>query len=105
MKRFFPQKSLFGFPLLSSWQSTFGAYGMLIPMFVLLPLFGDDPHELKAGYLFLLLLNVSTLILTFNSIQQKKNNYSLLWIIINIPLWCLVPMETSFLIYGIKGLI
>jgi len=105
MRKILPQKSLFGFSILGSWQSTVSVYGLLISLFVLIPFLGNDPLELKAGYLFLLLLNLSTLILTFNSIQQNNKKPVFLWILINLPLWCLIPMEIRFLVYGIKGLL
>ncbi len=104
MKKIFPQKSLFGFSILGSWHSSFAAYGMLLSLFILLPLFGNKPHELRAGYLFLLLLNLSTLILTFNSIQQKNKKPLLLWIVLNLPLWLLIPMEIRIVFHSINQL-
>ena len=105
MRKLLPQKSLFGFSILGSWQSTFSAYSLLALLFVLHPFFGNESIELKAGYLFLLLLNLSTIILTFNSTQQNNKKPFFFWLLLNLPLWCLIPMEISFLFYGIKGLI
>tara|TARA_Y100001968_G_scaffold333428_1_gene396206 strand:+ start:3558 stop:3890 length:333 start_codon:yes stop_codon:yes gene_type:complete len=91
--------------LLGSWQSTFTAYGMLIILFAILPFFGHSPVQIKAGYLIIILVNLSTLILTFNAIKQKNKKPFILWMLINSPLWLFIPIEISILLNGIKGLI
>ena len=105
MKIPFPNKSIFGFRILGSWQSTLSAYLFLVPLFLLPPWFGSKPLELKAGSLFLVVLNLSIIILTFNSIQQKNKTPIYLWVIMNIPLWCLLPLEMRLLFHSFKELL
>ena len=105
MKISFPTKSIFGFRILGSWQSTFSAYVLLVPLSLLPPLFGSKPLEQKAGFLFLLVLNLSIIILTLNSIQQKNKTPIYLWVIMNIPLWSLLPLEMRLLFHSFKELL
>ena len=105
MKIPFPNKSIFGFRVLGSWKSTLSAYLLLVPLFLLPPLFGSKPIELKAGFLFSIVLYLSIIILTFNSIQQKNKRPIYLWVIMNIPLWCLLPLEVRFLFHSFKELV
>ena len=99
------QKSLFGFRILSAWQSTLSAYLMLVPLFLLPPFFGFKSLELKAGYLFLIVINLSIIILTFNSLIQKNKSSLYAWILFNFPLWCLLPLEFRILFSSFKELV
>ena len=105
MKILFPKKSIFGFRILGAWQSTIAAYLMLVPLYLFPPLFGSKPLELKAGFLFLIVLNLSIIILTLNSIQQKNKKAIYLWVFINVPLWCLLPLEMRLLFNSCKELV
>tara|TARA_Y100001968_G_scaffold295693_1_gene303304 strand:+ start:1034 stop:1354 length:321 start_codon:yes stop_codon:yes gene_type:complete len=105
LKLSFPRKSLFGFRILGAWQSTIAAYLMLLPLYLLPPLFGAKPLEIQAGFLFLIVLNLSIIILTLNSIQQKSKTSIYLWVLINFPLWCLLPFEVRLLYYSFKELV
>ena len=105
MKFDFPSKSIFGFDVLGSWQSTFASYGMMSLLFCLPPFFGDKPVELKAGYLFLIIVNSSIIILTLNSLKRKKKRPSYLWWLLNIPLLFLFPIFIRILFLSAKQLI
>ena len=105
MKISLPEKSIFGFRILGSWQSTLSAYFLLVPLYLLPPLFGSRPIELKAGFLFLIVLNLSIIILTFNSIQQNNKTPIYLWVIMNIPLWCLLPLEMKLIFHSFTELL
>ncbi len=100
-----PQKSIFGFRILTAWQSTFAAYLMLIPLLLLPPSFGVKPLELKAGLLFFIVINLSIIILTINSLIQKNKSYFYNWILFNFPLWCLLPLEFKLLFSSFKSLV
>tara|TARA_Y100001970_G_scaffold294164_1_gene447829 strand:+ start:11947 stop:12306 length:360 start_codon:yes stop_codon:yes gene_type:complete len=101
----FPKKSLFGFKILGAWHSTIAAYLMLIPLFKIPPFFGTKVHEIKSGYIFLIIINLSIIILTINSIQQKKRNNLYLWFITNLPLWLLIPLEFKILLSSFRALL
>ena len=61
--------------------------------------------ELISGNLFLIIINLSLIILTFNSIKQRGKSPIYFWIIMNLPLWIFIPMEANLLISAFKNLI
>tara|TARA_B100000965_G_scaffold406391_1_gene445086 strand:- start:6758 stop:7087 length:330 start_codon:yes stop_codon:yes gene_type:complete len=101
----FPKKSLLGRPLLNSKLSTISAYFLLIILFISKPLFGNEPMQIMAGFGFIVLLNLSCIILIINSIKQRKKKKSFDWVIVNLPLWISIPLQVRYLIYGITGLL
>ena len=96
------KKSLFGYRLLSSWESTFASYIFLLNLYILPRFFGNESFEIKAGKLFLILITLSILVLIFNSIKQKNKKPIKLWIILNVPLWISLPKVIGILILTIK---
>jgi len=59
--------------------------------------------EKIAGNLFLLIMNGSLLILTFNSLYQKNKRPLIIWLILSIPLWILIPTEIRIILYVLKS--
>lgn len=105
MKFFFPKKSILGFQILSSWQSIGSSYFLLFLFYSLAPNFGREQIQLIAENVFLILINISILILTINSIYQKNKKPLILWLILSFPLWILVPLEIRIILYALKNLL
>ena len=105
MKNFIPKKSILGFQVLSSWQSVGSSYFLLLFFYFLAPNFGKEQIQIFAENLFLILLNMSLLILTLNSIYQKKKRPLILWLILSFPLWILVPVEIRIILYAFNNLL
>ena len=96
MKIKFPEKSLFGFKILNSKASFFGAYFFLIINWILIPKFGFKIEELIAGYLFVIISNISFLILLINSFLRKKTKK--FFNVFTFPLVLYSPISIFFLI-------
>ncbi len=105
MKFIFPKKSILGFQILSSWQSIGSSYFLLFIFYFLAPSFGKEQIQIIAENLFLILLNISVLILTINSIYQKNKKPLILWLILSFPLWILVPLEIRIILYALNSLL
>ena len=98
----FPKKSLFGFRILNSFHSTLGAYGLTIWLLIQIRLFNYYDIDSLLSDLFIIISNLSILILTINSIiQALKKNIKILWIILNLPLWIYIPFLLRVLIESI----
>ena len=78
-----PQKSLFGFEILSSLQSSLSCYLLLIIGRFLNPLFGFDKIQKITGSLFNIVLNISFLILMINLIIKRKKLPKINFIFLN----------------------
>tara|TARA_B100001989_G_C24550957_1_gene474696 strand:- start:6874 stop:7215 length:342 start_codon:yes stop_codon:yes gene_type:complete len=100
-----PRKSIFGFKILSSWDSIFSSYILLILFYFLAPKFGKEEIQIIAENLFLIILNFSLLILTFNSIIQKNKKPKILWTITSLPLWIFLPIEIKIILYATKNML
>ena len=68
----FPQKSIFGFKILSSLQSSISCYILLFIGKNLNLLFGNSEINIIAGSLFNIVLNSSIVILIANLIIKRK---------------------------------
>ena len=81
-----PQKSILGFKVLTSLQSTFSAYLLLLSGWLLNPFFGITYKQLLSGSIFNIFLNISLIILILNLIdkrsQLKKTNFILINLIL-----------------------
>ena len=104
MKSLIPKKSIFGFKILNSWSSIYSSYFLLLFFYLVAPNFGEEPIERVAENLFLLIINGSLLILTFNSIYQKNKRPFIFWLILSIPLWILIPFEIRIIFYVLKSI-
>ena len=101
----FPRKSIFGQKILSSKESVFFAYFLIVLQYSLAPMFGSDLQHIISGIFFLLICNLSILILTSNSIIQRRRNFSKFWILFNVPLWFLIPIQISIIYKAIFYLV
>lgn len=90
MKNLLPNKSLFGFSILNSSQSIIFSYTFIVFSFFVTPLFGVENYQLISGSFFILLINISTIILIANSFLQKRK-YSFYWWLAFAPLSLYFP--------------
>ena len=91
-----PQKSLFGFKVLSSLQSSFSCYLLLLIGKFLNPLFGSEKVHLIAGSLFNIILNLSIVILTVNITIKRKQLEKKYFIFLNLFLFFYLPIALYF---------
>lgn len=87
-----PQKSLFGFKVLSSLQSTFSCYLLLLIGKFLNPLFGSEEVHLITGSLFNIVLNLSIVILIVNITIKRKQLEKIYFIFLNLFLYLYLPI-------------
>ena len=101
----FLRSYLFNKRVLSTWESTFSAYGILCILFFILPLIDNEYSKQNIKYMLFILLGVSIFILVLNSTIQKGKRPISLWIIINFPLWFTIPIQIDLISKGIQGLL
>ena len=92
-----PQKSLFGFKVLSSLQSTFSCYLLLLIAKFLNPFFGSEPVHLITGSLFNIILNLSIVILIVNITIKRKQLDKKYFILFNLFLFFYLPIALFFI--------
>ena len=83
----FPQKSIFGFKILSSLQSSISCYILLFIGKNLNLLFGNSEINIIAGSLFNIVLNSSIVILIVNLIIKRKQINKFYFIFLNFILF------------------
>ena len=88
----FPQKSIFGFKILSSLQSTISCYILLFIGKNLNLLFGSSKINIIAGSSFNIILNSSVVILIINLIIKRKQIKNFYFIFINFALFIYLPI-------------
>ena len=88
----FPQKSIFGFKILSSLQSTISCYILLFIGKNLNLLFGNSKVNIIAGSLFNIVLNSSIVILIINLIIKRNQIKKIYFIFLNFPLFIYLPI-------------
>ena len=88
----FPQKSIFGFKILSSLQSSISCYILLFIGKNLNILFGNSEINIIAGSLFNIVLNSSIVILIFNLIIKRKQINKFYFIFLNFILFIYLPL-------------
>ena len=100
-----PKKSIFGFKLLSSKESSLSAYFLNFLILLLSPYFGNSPKEITASLLFNIIAITSILILNLNLfLKRREIKKSFFWII-NFPLFLYLPINLFDLIKNIIFLI
>ncbi len=87
-----PQKSILGFNVLSSLQSTISCYFLLIIGRFFNPLFGSNQLEIITGSLFNILLNISIVILIINVFIKRKQLPKIKFIFLNSLLFIYLPL-------------
>ena len=88
----FPQKSIFGFKILSSLQSTISCYILLFIGKNLNLLFGNSKINIIAGSLFNIILNSSVVILIINLIIKRNQIKKIYFIFLNFALFVYLPI-------------
>ena len=87
----FPQKSIFGFEILSSIQSSIACYLLLFFGKILNNYFGLSNIQILAGSLFNLLLNLSIVVLIINLFIKRKEIKKVNFIFFNLLLFIYFP--------------
>ncbi len=100
-----PQKSIFGFEILSSLHSSLSCYLLLIIQRFLNPLFGSDQLQMIAGSLFNIVLNISIVILIVNLIIKRKQIQNKYFIFLNSLLFIYLPAAIYIIFKYMKYLI
>ncbi len=88
-----PQKSIFGFKILSSLHSSIACYIILIIGKLLNPLFGLSRIQLIAGSFFNIILNISFLILVLNLFIKRRQIQKIYFIFLNFLLFLYLPLS------------
>ena len=100
-----PQKSIFGFKVLSSVQSSIACYILLIIGKILNPFFGFSQIQIISGSLFNIVLNLSFLILLINLIIKRKQIQKIYFIFLNFLLLLYLPFSLYDIWQQIKNLL
>ena len=100
-----PQKSIFGFKVLSSVQSSIACYILLIIGKILNPFFGFSQIQIISGALFNVVLNLSFLILLINLLIKRKQIQKFYFILLNFLLLLYVPFSLYDIWEQIKNLL
>ncbi len=101
-----PQKSIFGFKVLNYNESIISSYLLLTFSYFLYIKFGSNKLELISGYLFLIISNLSLIILIINALSKriKKLNYRylvLLPLLLHLPLSLIIILESNIRLFEI----
>ena len=94
----FPQKSIFGFKILSSLQSTVSCYILLFIGKNLNLLFGNSKINIIAGSLFNIILNLSIVVLISNLIIKRKQLKIFYFIFLNFILFIYLPFAFYYIL-------
>ncbi len=100
-----PQKSIFGFKVLSSLNSSLSCYLLLIFGRFLNPLFGSQQIQVIAGSLFNIVLNVSIVILIINLCVKRKELPKIFFIFLNTLLLIYLPIALYLIFKYMRYLI
>ncbi len=103
MKKNWPRNSIFGFKILNSFYSILWAYIFLIYQLIITPYFGIDIYEFIAGALFVILINISIIILTINSII-RINKINTLFLLFDFPLFVYIPYSVKKILLLVSDL-
>ncbi len=106
MKIKFPNKSILGFRILNYEESIFSSYLILFFSYFSYSRFGYGERELIAGYSFLIISNMSLIILLINTLSKipKIINYKnllVLPLLIHSPLSFIIVFNSIFNLYEI----
>ena len=100
-----PQKSIFGFKVLSSLHSSIACYILLILGIILNPFFGISQIQIIAGSLFNVVLNLSVLILVINLFIKRKQIQKVYFVFLNSLLFLYLPFSLFIIGNHIKILL
>ena len=93
-----PHRSIFGFEILTSLQSSLSCYFLLIIGRFLNPLFGSEKLQIITASFFNIVLNVSIVILIINLTFKRKQLSKIHFIFLNSFLYIYLPVAI-YLIY------
>jgi len=94
----FPQKSIFGFKILTSAQSSISCYALLLFGIILNPFFGSSKIQLIASSLFNIILNTSVVILIINLILKRYELKKIDFIFLNTLLFFYLPIALHIIV-------
>ena len=100
-----PQKSIFGFKVLSSFHSSIACYILLIMGIILNPFFGFSQIQIIAGSLFNIVLNLSILILVVNLFIKRKQIVRSRFIFLNSLIFIYIPFSLFIIGKHIQNLL
>ena len=100
-----PQKSIFGFKVLSSFHSSIASYMLILIGNILNPFFGASQTQIISGSLFNVILNVSVLILILNLVIKRKQIKKIYFIFLNSLLFLYIPFSIYTIGTNIKILL
>ena len=100
-----PQKSIFGFKVLSSLHSSIACYLLLTTGKILNPFFGVSKAQIISGSLFNIILNLSILILVLNLFIKRKQIQIFYFFLLNAILFFYIPFCLFKIVEEIKILI
>ena len=103
MRKILPNKSLFGYKLLNTFQSIISAYVFLFAYLILIPVFQKTNYYIWSESLFILIINLSILILSINSFLQNQRRISLC-IFFNMPILIFIPISLRDIFSAIKAI-
>ena len=86
-----PNKSIFGFKILSSFHSSIFCYILLFTGKFLNSMFGFSKIQIIAGSIFNIVLQTSVLILIINAIDKRKQIKKIYFLFLNFILFLFVP--------------
>lgn len=89
----FPQKSLFGFKILSSFHSSISCYLLLFIGRILNPHFGSSKIQLISGSIFNIILQISIVILLINAINKRNQIKKINFLFLNSLLFISLPFS------------
>ena len=101
----FPQKSIFGFEILSSLQSSIACYCFLVFGKILNLFFGLSRIEILAGNLFNILLNLNIVILIINLFIKRNEIKRVKFIFLNLLLFIYFPIALKIILIKIINII
>ncbi len=93
LSRSLPQKSIFGFKVLSSFHSTIFCYVLLFIGRILNPFFGYSKIQIISGSLFNIVLHSSIIILIINAIDKRKELKKFNFLFLNFLLFLILPFS------------
>ena len=100
-----PQKSIFGFKVLSSLHSSIACYILLFIGKFLNPFFGYNQIQIISGTLFNIVLNVSVVILIINLLIKRKQIPKIYFIFLNSILFLYLPFSIYIIAKNIEFLL
>ena len=101
-----PKKSIFGFKVLNYNESIISSYLLLIFSYFLYTKFGFNKLELISGYLFLIISNLSLLILLINALSKRIKKFNcrdiaLIPLVLHLPLSLTIILESNIKLFKI----